>query len=625
MVAIRPTRRGLLAGAAGAAAAGFLPPFAAPAGVATEGAAAQRLHGLSIFGDLALPPDFAHLPYADPDAPKGGTLSLVPSSWGFNQNPNTFNTMNTLVLRGDAPVGMTIIFDSLMVRSFDEPDAIYGLVAEHVTASEDGNTFRFTLRPEARWHDGSPLTAEDAAFSFNTLKEKGHPSISQTIRAMVEAVATGTNEVEVRFDGSQTRDLPLFVASLPIISKAYYAENDFEASTMTPPLGSGPYKVGSFEPGRSIDYVRVEDYWAKDLPVNVGRHNFDVLRYEFYRDRDVAFEAFKAGQYTFREEFTSRVWATGYDFPAMNDGRVKRETLPDDTPSGAQGWYMNTRRAQFADPRVREALIYAFDFEWTNRALFYGLYKRTRSYFENSPMVAEGPPGPEELKLLEPHRGEVSEEVFGEPFTPPVSDGSGRDRRLLRHAMQLLRDAGWEIRGGVLNRDGEPFRIEFLDWGSSFDRVVQPYVRNLEILGIEASLRIVDASQYQSRLNDFEFDLTSRRYSMSPTPGEDIKQVWGSEFASVPGSNNLPGIADPVIDALTETVIRANSRDEQVTAARALDRVLRAGRYWVPHWFKASHTIAYWDRYGRPATKPRYDRGVTDLWWADPAKAGNAG
>ena len=607
MAVSRFTRRAVLAGSAGAAAFAALRPWA----VRAQAPHGQPLHGLSIFGDLALPADFPHLPYAEPTAPKGGTLSLVPSSWAFNQNPQTFNSMNTLVLRGDAPVGLDIVFDSLMARNWDEPDAIYGLVASHVTILEDGNVYRFTLRPEARWHDGTQLTADDVAFSFKTLKEKGHPVISQTIADLDEAVAISPTEVEARFNGRQSRALPLVVAGLPIISKAFYEANDFEASTMTPPLGSGPYKVGDFRAGSSIDYVRVPDYWAKDLPVNLGRHNFDVLRYEFYRDRDVAFEAFKAGRYTYREEFTSRVWATGYDFPAINDGRVKRESLPDHSVSGAQGWFINTRRPHLADPRVREALIYAFDFEWTNRALFYGLYERTRSYFENSPMLAEGPPSPAELALLE-------------PFTPPVSDGSGRDRKLLNRARDLLREAGWSVEGGVLrNAAGERFELEILDSSTTFDRVAQPYLRNLEILGIEGRFRVVDASQYQSRANDFDFDMMPRRFSMSATPGEGIRRLWTSPSADQPGSPNLAGIASPAIDALTDAVVGAETRDEQIVAARALDRVLRAGRYWVPHWHKGEHNIAYWDFYDRPATQPRYTLGVTDLWWADPAKPGS--
>lgn len=616
------TRRDLLAGAAalgGVAGLGGRPATA-------QAVASERLHGLSVFGDLKYPAGFAQFDYVVPDAPKGGVLAMVPSSWAFNQNPQTFNTLNTLILKGDAPVGLHIIFDTLMVRAFDEPDAVYGLVAEGVEISADRNTYRFFLRPEARWHDGTALTAADVEFSLNTLKQQGHPLISQTIREMVGARAVGDHEVAVTFTGKQARDLAQTVATLPIISKAYYQTQPFDQTTMQPPLASGPYRVGKFDAGRYIDYDRVADYWARDLPVVRGQYNFDTLRYEFYRDRDVAFEAFKAGRYFFREEFTSRVWATGYDFPAVDDGRVTLATIADDTPSGAQGWFLNTRRQKFADPRVREALIYAFDFEWTNRTLFYDLYRRSHSYFQNSDMMAEGPPSEAELALLEPWRGKVPDEVFGAPFTPPVSDGSGQDRKLLRHATKLLKEAGWSIDGGALkNAAGETLTIEFLDNDGSFERVVQPYIRNLKVLGIEASFRIVDASQYQSRLNDFDYDLITRRYSMSPTPGEGIKQFWTSPSATVPGSNNLSGIADPAIDALTDIVINAETRDEQVTAARALDRLLRAGRYWVPHWYKAVHNLAYWDVYDRPEEKPRYARGVVETWWLNADRAAKLG
>lgn len=585
-------------------------------------AASGRRHGMSVFGDLKYPAGFAAFDYVNPDAPKGGVLSLVPSSWAFNQNPQTFNSLNTLILRGDAPVGMDMIFDSLMVRALDEPDAMYGLAAEGVEISGDGNTYRFFLRPEARWHDGSELTADDVAFSLTTLKTQGHPIISQTIREMEAADAVSPSEVEVRFTGRQSRDLAFTIASLPIISKTYYETRDFDATTMEPPLGSGPYKVGRFGAGRFIEYERVEDYWAADLPAMRGQHNFRVIRFEFYRDRDVAFEAFKAGQYLFREEFTARTWSTGYDFPAIADGRVTRVTLPDDTPSGAQGWFINTRRAKFADPRVREALICAFDFEWTNRTLFFDLYQRTHSYFQKSDLMAEGLPDEAELALLEPWRGEIPDDTFGEPYSPPVSDGSGQDRRLLRRAAGLLREAGWTVEQGVLkNRDGEVMRIEFLDRDPSFERVVQPYVRNLRLLGIEANSRTVDPAQFQSRMNAFDFDVVPRRYSMSPTPGEAIKQFWTSPSADVPGSNNLSGIRSPAIDALTETVINAKTREEMVTAARALDRVLRAGRYWIPHWYKADHNIACWDIYDRPEQKPTYGLGVLQTWWVDAERA----
>jgi microcin C transport system substrate-binding protein len=585
-------------------------------------AAVGRRHGMSVFGDLKYPVGFSAFDYVNPDAPKGGVLSLVPSSWAFNQNPQTFNSLNTLILRGDAPVGLDMIFDSLMVRALDEPDAMYGLVAEGVEISEDGNTYRFYLRPEARWHDGSALTAEDVAFSLTTLKAEGHPIISQTIREMEAAEAIGASEVEVRFSGRQSRDLAFTVAGLPIISKAYYTARPFDATTMDPPLASGPYKVGRFGAGRFIEYERVEDYWAADLPVMRGQHNFRIIRFEFYRDRDVAFEAFKAGQYLFREEFTARTWSTGYDFPAVADGRVVRLTLPDDTPSGAQGWFINTRRAKFADPRVREALICAFDFEWTNRTLFFDLYRRTHSFFQKSDLMAEGLPDAAELALLEPWRGKVPDEVFGEPYSPPVSDGSGQDRRLLRQAASLLREAGWTVEQGVLrNADGEAMRIEFLDRDPSFERIVQPYVRNLRLLGIEANSRTVDPAQFQSRVNDFDFDIVPQRYSLSPTPGEAIKQFWVTAMADVPGSRNLSGIRSPAIDALTEAVINAGTREEMVTAARALDRVLRAGRYWIPQWYKADHNIACWNIYERPEQKPTYGLGVLQTWWVDAERA----
>lgn len=617
------SRRDLLAGTVAVSGLACLPAWPARATKASFG---ERLHGLSVFGDLKYPAGFAQFEYVNPAAPKGGTLALVPSSWAYNQNPQTFNTLNTLILKGDAPVGLTIIYDSLMARALDEPDAVYGLVAEGIEVSQDRNTYRFHLRPEARWHDGAPLTADDVAFSLATLKDKGHPLISQTIREMAGAEAVGTHEVEVTFTGDQARDLVQTVAGLPIISKAYYTARPFDETTMDLPLGSGPYRVGAFKSGSFIDYERVDDYWGKDLPVVRGQYNFDTIRYEFYRDRDVSFEAFKAGKYLFREEFTSRVWATGYDFPAVQDGRVELATLSDDTPSGAQGWFLNTRLNKFSDPRVREALIYAFDFEWTNRTLFYDLYERTHSYFQNSDMMATGLPDAAELALLEPWRGKMPDEVFGEPFSPPVSNGSGQDRKLLRHATALLKEAGWTIVDGTLkNEAGDPLRIEFIDSDSSFDRVIQPYIRNLKLLGIEATARTVDAAQFQSRLNDFDFDLVPRRYSMSPTPGEGIKQFWTSESAAVPGSNNLSGIENPAIDALTDIVITAETRGEQITAARALDRVLRAGRYWVPHWYKAAHNVAYWDVYDRPADKPRYALGVVETWWLDADRAAKLG
>ncbi|MDX5366936.1 MAG: extracellular solute-binding protein, partial [Alphaproteobacteria bacterium] len=375
-----------------------------------------------------------------------------------------------------------------------------------------------------------------------------------------------------------------------------------------------------------ITYVRVEDYWARELPVNVGHWNFDRVRFEYFRDRTAQFEAFKAGNYLFREEFTSKVWATEYNFPAVRDGRVKLMTLPDETPSGAQGWFLNMRRAKFQDRRVREALTLAFDFEWTNRNIFYDLYERTESYFENSPMKAEGTPDADELALLEPFRASLHEDVFGEAVTPPVSDGSGQDRALLRRASQLLDEAGWTVADGKRrNAAGEEFTIEFLDNDPIVERLTAPLVKNLRLLGIEASIRLVDSSQYQQRRDNYDFDVMIQRYSLGLTPGIEIRSYWTSEFAAVPGGRNLSGIADPAIDALVEKVIAAETRAEQVTAARALDRVLRAGHYWIPQWHKKLHHIAFWDKFARPETKPKYTRGVLETWWSDETKAGLSG
>ena len=588
-------------------------------------AAEAESHGLSTFGELKYAPDFPHFAYVRPDAPKGGAMALQISTVSGNQTYDTFNTLNIHVLKGDGAAGMDRTFDSLMVRALDEPDAMYGLVARAVRASGDGRAYRFLLRPEARFHDGSRLGARDVAFTIGLLKEKGHPSLSQALRDVDGAAAEGDGVVRVDFAPERARDLPLYVAGLPILSEAYWAGRDFEASTLEPPLGSGPYRVGRLESGRYITFERVRDYWAAGLPVNVGQHNLDELRYDYFRDRQVAFEAFKAGTFTYREEFTARIWATGYDFPAVRDGRVRREEVPDGTPSGMQGWFFNLRRPKFADPRIREAIGLCFDFEATNRTIMYGAYLRTASYFENSPFKAEGPPGADELALLEPLRGKVPEEVFGEPWSPPASDGSGQDRTLLRRANTLLLEAGCKRDGTVLKLPtGEPLAFEFLDYDPILQPHTLPFIANLGRLGIQATSRIVDASQYQRRTEDFDFDLAVRRYSHSSTPGETLRQVFGSRAAGVRGSLNLAGFSDPAIDALVEKIVAAESRPALTAACRALDRVLRAGRYWVPMWYKASHRLAYWDMFAHPEA-PRYGLGVPDTWWRDADKARRIG
>jgi microcin C transport system substrate-binding protein len=615
------SRRGVLGLGLGALSAARF-----PVASATEGRseAFAEAHGMSAFGDLKYPADFPHFDYVNPDAPKGGLFSFIPSNRAYNQSFFTFNSFNAYIMKGEGAQGMGMTFVSLMASAADEPDAMYGYAAKSVAISPDKLTYRFTLRPEARFHDGTKITAQDVAWSLTTLKEKGHPLIVTQLRFMAKAEAADDATVLVTFEKDRARDVPLYVAGLPIFSKTYYASRPFDETTLEAPLGSGPYKLGKYEINRFVEFERVKDWWAADLPVCRGSYNFDVVRYEFYRDRDVAYEGFTGKSYLYREEFTSRIWATRYDFAAVKDGRVKRETLPDETPSGGQGWFMNTRRDKFKDPRVREAFNYAFDFEWTNKSIMYGAYARTVSPFQNSDLVAAGPPSAEELKLLEPFRGQVPDEVFGAPFVPPVSDGSGQDRSLMRKAQQLLNDAGLTVKDGKRYLpNGELFRVEFLIDEVSFQPHHGPFLKNLNQLGIDATLRIVDAVQFRARVESFDFDITIERLSMSATPGDSLRPYFSSQAAATNGSYNLAGVASPAIDALIEKAIAAETRADLTVACRALDRVFRAGRYWIPQWYRSTHPVAYWDEFSHPPKLPKYAQaaGVPDMWWFDAAKA----
>jgi microcin C transport system substrate-binding protein len=619
-----PLSRRRLLRAGGASAVTLLAPSGFAKGGAKTAANAQAAtlapgeiesHGLSTFGDLAEPEDFKYFPYVNPNAPKGGTLALSPAS-------PTYDTFNAYVLRGNPATGMSLVFDTLMNQSLDERDAYYGLVAKKVRISSDKLTYTFILRKEARFHDGSPLTAHDAAFSLGILKEKGHPVISQMLRDMESATAEADDILVVKFAPGRTRDLPLNVANQPIFSKAYYKDRDFEATTLEPPLGSGPYKVGEFEQGRFIAYRRAPDYWAKDLPIARGQGNFDVVRFEYFGDSQVAFEAFKAGAFTEREENIARVWATGYDFPAFKDGRVKRATAPNNNIPNIQGWMFNTRRKIFGDPRVREAIGYAFDYEWTSRNLMYDAYKRISSYFENSELAATGLPSEAEKALLEPFRDKLPAEVFGEPFVAPVSDGSGQDRAMLKKANDLLLAAGCIRKDGALRLpDGTPLEFEFLDNSNVFERHTQPFIKNLKLLGVTARIRIVDAAQYKKRLEDFDFDIVHDVMMMAWNPGEELRAYFSSRTANVNGSRNLAGISHPAIDALVDKALQAETREALVTCCRALDRALRSQRYWIPHWYNPVHRYAYWDLFGQPDRQPKFDTGVLWTWWWDEAKA----
>ena len=615
-------RRGFLALGAAAGAAALMPgaAFAAsPTG--------QKLHGLSVFGELKYPAGFAQFDYVNPDAPKGGSFSFPPPNWTYNQSPFTFNTLNSFTLKGDAPPRMELCFDTLMARALDEPDAVYGLLAESVTISADRNGFDFALRPQARWHDGTPLTAEDVAFTLMLYKEKGHPVLLLPLAELEEARALDAHTVRLTFSGRQSSQTLLTVATMPIVSKAYYTANDFEAARMVPPLGSGPYKIGRIAAGQTIEYERVPDYWGRDLAVNRGQYNFDRIRIDFYRDRQAAFEAFKKGDTHFREEFTARVWASDYDFPALAQGKVvKREFEGEKWPS-MQSIALNQRRAQFRDVRVRRAIAMCFDFEWTRRTLFAGSYQRSQSNFEKSEFRAEGLPTPGELALLEPFRAELPPETFGEPPVQPVSDGSGRDRKLLGAASRLLAEAGWKRSGDfVVNGKGERLEAEMLANDDSLARIFLPWVENMKAIGIDASVRVVDSAQYEARLDEFDFDLDMAAISIGATPTVDaLEAIYHSRAADRPGTRNYPGTKSPAIDALVAAAGRSQSREELVVALRALDRVLRARLDWIPTYYLANHRVAYWDMFGFKEPKPDYGFPVETLWWFDSSRAQKIG
>ena len=581
-------------------------------------AQSTKSHGLSIFGELKYEPGFQHFEYVNPDAPKGGTARLGYASSFDNLNPLIVKGID---LRGMGGSAMVLGVESLMVSAQDEPDSLYGLIAETIELAEDRAWAVFTLRPEARWHDGSPITADDVVFSFETLTTEGEPFYRLAYRDIDAVEAVAADQVKFTFAPGASRDLPNLAAGMPILSQAYYTENAFNQTTLEPPLGSGPYRFGRVDAGRSLTYERVGDYWGRDLAVNRGRYNFDTIRFDFYRDRTIEFEAFKAGEYDFREEFTSKTWATGYDAPAVHDGRIKRETLPDESPSGTQAFFLNARLPKFSDRRVRLALDYAFDFEWTNENLFFGLYERTTSMFENSDLRARGPLSEDERALLEPYRDVLPAEVFGAAYVPPVTDGSGRIRDHLMRARELLEQAAWEVVDGrLVNAEGEQMSIEFMIDTPLFERIIAPYVANLKRLGIDASIRLVDSAQFMSRVQTYDYDVMISRFTMRRTPGVEQRNFWSSAAADSPGGNNLAGVRNPAVDALIERLGTAQSRAELKSIVGALDRVLTWNHYSVPQWFKASHFIAYWDKFGRPETKARFALGFLDTWWVDPAK-----
>ena len=618
----RLTRRrfGQMALAVGASAAVGRRAFAE---VPTE----RHLHGLSAFGDLKYPPDFSHFDYAVLDAPEGGRMNFSAPNWIFNQSPLTFDTLNTFVLQGNAPPRIESLYDALMVGSLDEPDSLYCALAETVTVSADRSSYTFTLRPEARFSTGAPVTAEDVAFTYRTFKEKGHPSLQITLQEVVEAVPTDGRTVTLRFSGRQTHQDALGAFGVAILPKAHFDRQGLDQAGSEPIPGSGRYRVGRFEFGRYIEYEKRPDYWARDLPFARGLDHFQTLRLDFFRDRQAAFEAFKKGNTTFREEFVSKSWATEYGFPAVVSGAVVKREFPSELQPKFQCWALNQRRARFADPRVRRAINMCFDFEWTNANMFYGLYKHSDSPFESSEFKAEGKPSPDELALLEPLRGTIPDDAFGEVWTQPVSDGSGRDRTLLRKASELFAEAGWQRKGSrLVNQAGDGFGLEYLIDDPGFERVYGKFIQTLRLLGIDASIRLVDAAQYQDRQARFDFDMIGAAFGLGATPTRDgLVSLFGSATKDRPGSHNYVGMADPAVDALIDTVNQARDRKQLTTAMRALDRVLRARLDWLPNIHSDAHRAAYWDMFGFKQPKPDYGWPVETLWWVDAGKASAIG
>ena len=571
------------------------------------------LHGTSLLGEPKYPAGFGHFDYADPEAPKGGDIRL--SAIG------SFDSLNPFILKGRGAAGLGLTFESLMTPSEDEADSAYGLIAESVEIPDDLGWAAYTLRPEARWHDGSPITVDDVIFSFETLKTRGHPFYRAYYANVAAAEATGPRTVKFTFAGGLNRELPQIVGQLTVLPRAAFENRNFEETTLDPIMGSGPYRIVDVDPGRSITYERVADHWGADLPVNRGHYNFDGIRYDYYRDQTVALEAFKSNEYDFRQENTAKVWATGYDAPPVREGLIVTEEIEHENPTGMQAFAFNVRREWFRDRRVREALSYAFDFEWANKNLFHGQYTRTRSFFSNSELASSGLPSEAELRYLEPFRGQVPEEAFTTAYEPPKTDGSGNARANLRKAQRLLKEAGWTVRDGRLTNgaDGRVMEFEILLVNPGFERIVLPFARNLKRLGIETRVRTVDTAQYQNRIDEFDFDMSVQSFPQSSSPGNEQRDWWASANADIPGSRNVIGIRNPVVDALIDEIIKAPDRGSLVAATRALDRVLLWNHYVIPQWHTRVYRVAYWNRFSRPEITPRHGLGLF-TWWIDAEK-----
>jgi microcin C transport system substrate-binding protein len=582
---------------------------------AATAAETYKGHGIAMHGDLKYPAGFRNFAYVNPMAPKGGTVRL--------DAIGSYDSFNGFIIKGQPAILLGLIYDSLMTASLDEPFSEYCLLCETVEMPRDRSWVAFTLRANAKWHDGQPVTVEDVIWTFNTLREKGDPFYRFYYANVTKVQKTGERSVKFTFQRSENRELPLIIGQLPVLPKHYWEDRDFEATTLEPPLGSGPYRIETFEPGRSITYARVPDYWGARIPVNVGLNNFDTIRYDYYRDSTVAIEAFKSGAIDYRAENSSRHWATSYNVPAVRDGRIKKETLPHGRSAGMQGFAFNLRRPIFEDRMVRKALAHAFDFEWSNKTLFYGQYTRTRSFFQNSELAATGVPQGREREILAKFGRKLPREVLTTEYNPPATDGSGNNRAQLREALEILRGAGWDIdeesRKLIHKKSKQEMKFEVLLVSPLFERVVLPMKKNLARLGIDITVRTVDTAQYQERLNNFDFDMIVMTWGQSLSPGNEQRNFWGSDAADRPGSRNFTGIKDPVVDDLIEMVIAAPTRQELVHRTRALDRVLQWQHIVIPQLHIPYDRVLYWSKFSRPEIIPT--RGASLFtWWIDPEK-----
>lgn len=580
----------------------------------SAGVFAQPQHAMTLYDEAPkYASDFTHFDYTNPEAPKGGILRLA--------GLNGFDSLNPFIPKGNAADQVGLLYDTLTYHSADEPFTEYGLLAERIEKAADHSFVRFYLNPKARFNDGEPVTADDVFFTFNTLIEQGHPLYRHYYADVKDVVVEGPLQVRFDFKHSENRELPLILGQLQILPKHWWAERDFTKTSLEAPLGSGPYRLVKVDAGRSLRYERVADWWGQDLPVSRGLYNFDKIHIDYYRDMSVALEAFKAGQFDFNLEYSAKDWATGYNSPALRSGKIIKKEIKNHNPVGMQGFTFNLRRKMFQDVRVREAIALLFDFEWTNKQLFYSSYIRTDSFFANSELAAHGLPSEAELALLEPLRGSIPDTVFTQAFNNPVSDGSGiiRERRL--QAWRLLQDAGYTIENDrMVNAQGEPLAFEFIIAQANLERVLLPFKRNLAELGIELTIRRTDVSQYINRMRSRDFDMTSSIWSQSNSPGNEQRDFWHSSSVDNPGSRNFIGLQDPAIDSLVEGLINAPSRDSLITHARALDRVLLAGHYVIPNYYIDTWRTAYWQHLAQPEIAPLYDYGLM-TWWYNTAVA----